>query len=84
MTEHTLHNQLKTWYAQPGDLIEASIEGYIIDLVRNDLLIEIQTGNFSSIKAKIQDLVERHKVRLIHPVAQKKSSTLQWLNKHPP
>ena len=72
MTEHTLHNQLKTWYAQPGDLIEASIDGYIIDLVRNDLLIEIQTGNFSSIKAKIQDLVERHRVRLIHPVAHKK------------
>jgi hypothetical protein len=72
MTEHTLHNQLKTWYAQPGDLIEASIDDYIIDLVRNDLLIEIQTGNFSSIKAKIQDLVKRHRVRLIHPVAHKK------------
>lgn len=68
MTEHTLHNQLKTLYAQPGDLVEESIDGYIIDLVRKDLLIEIQTRNFSSIKSKIEDLVARHKVRLIHPV----------------
>jgi hypothetical protein len=72
MTEHTLHSQLKAWYAQPGDLLEESVDGYVIDIVRNDLLVEIQTGNFSSIKAKIQDLLENHRVRLIHPVAHKK------------
>jgi hypothetical protein len=41
----------------------------VIDIVRDDLLIEIQTGNFSSIKAKLHKLVQSHQVRLIDPIA---------------
>jgi hypothetical protein len=68
VTEQSLHNQLKEWYAQPGDLVEATLDDYKVDIIRNDLLIEIQTRNFSAIKSKLENLLKEHKVRLIHPV----------------
>ena len=52
--------------------MEEWVDGYLIDIVRGDQLIEIQTGNFSAIKAKLEDLVRNHPVRLVHPIAQTK------------
>ncbi len=72
MGEMSLHDEVKRWYSQPGDRIEEWVDGYLIDIVRGDQLIEIQTGNFSAIKAKLEDLVKRHTVRLVHPIAQTK------------
>ncbi len=37
-----------------------------------DLLIEIQTANFSSIKHKLSTLVRCHRLRLVHPIAREK------------
>jgi hypothetical protein len=59
---------LKEWYSQPGDNLETKVEDFIIDIVREDLLIEIQTGNFPAIKSKIKELIKSNKVRLIHPI----------------
>jgi hypothetical protein len=70
MAETALHAALKAWYAQPGDEIEVRFEGYVIDVKRGETLIEIQTRSFSSIKAKLLDLVPRHPVRLVYPIAQ--------------
>lgn len=69
LSEQSLHAALKRWYAQPGDELEVPVDGYVVDLVRQDLLIEIQTGGFSRIRSKLLDLVERHPVRLVHPIA---------------
>ncbi len=66
--ERSLHAALKQWYSMPGDQLEVSKDGYIIDIVRDDLLIEIQTGNFSAIKKKLQTLIRSHKVRLVYPI----------------
>ena len=52
--------------------MEAAVDGFVIDLVRDDLLIEIQTGNFSAIKRKMTALTRNHQVRLIYPVAREK------------
>lgn len=70
--EKSLHTALKEWYAQPGDLVETPVDGYIIDLVHGNLLIEIQTRSFSSIKAKLYALLENHPVRLVYPIAREK------------
>jgi DNA-directed RNA polymerase specialized sigma24 family protein len=70
--ETSLHEAVKRWYAQPGDRLEAWVDGYLIDIVRGDQLIEIQTGNFSAIKAKLKNLVRRHPVRLVHTIAHTK------------
>jgi hypothetical protein len=50
LNEKPLHASLKQWYARPGDRFEVPVDGFVIDVVRDDLLIEIQTRNFSSLK----------------------------------
>jgi hypothetical protein len=72
LNEKSLHAALKQWYARPDDLIEVSVDGFTVDIVRDDLLIEIQTRNLSAIKRKLTTLVEQHPVRLVYPVAQDK------------
>ena len=72
LAERSLHAALKKWYAQPGDEIEVPLEGFHIDLVRGDLLIEIQTRNFFALKKKLPKLLEHHRLRLVHPIAQEK------------
>ena len=47
-----------------------AVDGYVIDIVRDNLKLEIQTSNFSSIKSKLKDLVGVHRIRLIYPIAQ--------------
>lgn len=70
--ETALHAALKAWYAEPGDRIEVTVDGYIIDLVRGDLLIEIQTRGFAALTTKLTSLLEGHPVRLVHPVARER------------
>lgn len=72
LAEKSLHASLKEWLACPGDQIETVVDGYVIDIVRNETLIEIQTKRFSAIKRKLQALLPRHPVLLVHPLAQEK------------
>ena len=72
LNEKPLHAALKEWYSRPGDQFEVSVDGFVVDIVRNGLLIEIQTGNFSSIKRKMHALAEQHRVRLVYPIAREK------------
>ncbi len=66
--ESLFHSQLKNFYKKPGDKVESPLNGYVIDLVRDDLLIEVQTQNFSSIKKKLRDLISDYKILLVYPV----------------
>ena len=70
--EKSLHAALKRWFAQPGDQVEARVDGYFIDLVRDGELIEIQTRNLRALRRKLKVLLEHHLVRLVHPIAQEK------------
>jgi hypothetical protein len=72
LNEKPLHASLKSWYAQPGDLFETVVDGFVIDIVREGLLLEIQTGGFASIRSKLASLARAHRVRLIHPIAREK------------
>lgn len=72
LNEKPLHASLKQWYARPGDRFEVPVDGFVIDIVRDDLLIEIQTRNFSSIKLKLNKLARSRQVRLIYPIVQEK------------
>jgi hypothetical protein len=44
------------------------VDGYIVDILRGDLIIEVQTAHFSAIARKMRDLVSRHRVRLVYPI----------------
>ncbi len=59
---------MRALYVEPGDQTEAAVDGYIVDIHRGDLIIEVQTANFSAIARKIRDLVTRHRIRLVHPI----------------
>jgi len=72
LNEKALHASLKQWYARPGDRFEVPVDGFVIDIVRDDLLIEIQTSNFFAIKSKLTKLARTHQVRLIYPIVQEK------------
>lgn len=72
MTEHSLHSAIKHWYSLPNDEIEVNIGGFVVDITRGNLLIEIQTKNFSVIKKKVEKMAEEHSVRLVHPIAKQK------------
>jgi hypothetical protein len=72
LNEKPLHVALKRWYARPDDQLEVPVDGFIIDIVRDDLLIEIQTRNFAAIKRKLTRLTEHHPVRLVYPIAHEK------------
>ena len=72
LNEKHLHASLKEWYGRPGDRFEVSVDGFVIDIVRDDLLLEIQTGGFAAIKSKLVKLARSHRIRLIYPIAQEK------------
>lgn len=72
LNEKPLHASLKAWYAEPGDRFEVSVDGFVIDIVRGDQLLEIQTGGFTSIRSKLASLVRSRRLRLVYPIAQEK------------
>jgi hypothetical protein len=72
LNEKPLHAALKQWYTKPGDLTEMPVDGYTVDIVRGDLLIEIQTQNLSSIRHKLTQLVAQNKVRVVYPITRER------------
>lgn len=72
MQESSLHAALKDLYTQPGCHQEVLVDGFLIDVVQGETLIEIQTRNFTAIRPKLAVLLERHPVRLVHPIAREK------------
>ena len=76
LNEKPLHAGLKEWYRCDGDPVEVPLEGFVVDLVRDGVLIEIQTGGFSSMRRKFDRLLDLYPIRLVYPVA-----TLKWIVK---
>jgi hypothetical protein len=72
MNESSLHSAIKEWYSLPGDRFEMKTGQYVADIVRGDLIVEIQIMNFSAIKNKLKNLVHKHRVRLVYPIIERK------------
>lgn len=72
LNEKPLHAALKEWYRRDGDEVEVPLEGFVVDLVRDGLLIEIQTRGFASMRRKLDLLLDSHQIRLVYPVAAEK------------
>lgn len=70
--ESSLHSSVKKWYYKPGDRFEVKVDGFIADIVRDELIIEIQTRNFSAIRRKLYHLLQNHAVKLVYPVPEEK------------
>lgn len=76
LNESHLHASLKEWYREAGDLVEVPKNGFVIDLIRDGLLIEIQTRGFSAMRKKFDHLLDLYTIRIVHPIAIKK-----WITK---
>jgi len=72
LSEKSLHAGLKAWVAQPGDTFEVKVDGFVIDVVRGQTLIEIQTRHLYAMRRKLAKLLVDHEVRLLHPIAREK------------
>jgi hypothetical protein len=68
LNEGALHAQLKEWYRRPDDRLEERVGGYVIDIVRGETLVEIQTGGFAPLRRKLEALAREHPVRLVAPI----------------
>lgn len=72
LNEKPLHASLKEWYRREGDEVEVPLEGFVVDLVRDGLLIEIQTRGFAAMHRKLDRLLDAHPIRIVHPVPTEK------------
>jgi hypothetical protein len=68
--EGSLHAALKARYAATiaDDRLESAVDGFVVDVVGPDELVEIQTGSFGSASRKLGRLVGSHRVVLVHPI----------------
>jgi hypothetical protein len=70
LREGPLHSAVKAMLAAPGDRLEVPVGRFVIDVVRADgELVEVQTGGFGPLGAKLDALLDQHRVRIVHPVA---------------
>jgi hypothetical protein len=70
LREGPLHAAVKVLLAAPGDRMEVPVGRFVIDLVRADgELVEVQTGGFGPLGAKLDALLDGHRVRIVHPIA---------------
>ena len=67
-----LHVALQRHYAGEGGLVEAQLDGYRVDVLRDNVVYEIQTGSFSSTREKLAALSKTHAVVLVYPIPQTK------------
>lgn len=69
LNEGSLHAAVKALYARPGDEFEVPLEGFVIDIRRGDLLVEVQTSSFGSLGRKFDRLLGPYRMLLVHPIA---------------
>jgi len=71
LNEGPLHQALKALYLEPGAATEVPLDGFVADVVApRGTLYEIQTGQFGPLRRKLSQLVEDHRVVLVHPIAE--------------
>jgi len=70
--ETTLHQQLKAVYCDDPEMREVVVDGYRIDAVIGDELVEVQQAGLGQIRDKVRDLLSTHQVRVVKPLAARK------------
>lgn len=67
--EGSLHSTLKLHLSQPGDRFEVPMGGFVVDIVRGDTCIEVQTSGLASMGRKLDHLLGDFHVHVVHPIA---------------
>jgi hypothetical protein len=70
LNEGPLHLALKAHYLVAGARQEVAVDGFVADVLQPDgCIYEIQTSGFAGLRRKLQSVLERHRVVLVHPIA---------------
>ena len=67
--ESSLHAAVKLLVSEPGDRFEVPVDGFVVDVVRGDTCIEVQTGGFAAMGTKLDRLLGDFHVHVVHPIA---------------
>jgi hypothetical protein len=70
--ESTLHRELKLLYGGSIEDVEVQVDGFRIDAVVDGKLFEIQQASLGAIREKVRNLLERHHVVVVKPLASRK------------
>jgi hypothetical protein len=73
LNEFSLHAEIIQHLAQKDDQLEAKLEGYYIDILRGNQIIEVQTTHLAKLKPKIKKLRNTHDFEIIYPIQSKKT-----------
>ena len=71
--ERTLHRAIKYYLCPDEASHEIKIGRYIADICQGQTITEIQTGSFGSLKGKLRALLPDYFIRIVYPVARKKT-----------
>jgi hypothetical protein len=66
--ETSLHRELKDRYANGESAQEVQLDGFRIDVVHPDQLIEIQHGPLAAIRDKVARLLKHHRLLVVKPL----------------
>ena len=81
--EKKLHKILKYYFEPDNNYHEIKVGGYVADICRDNLIIEIHSGSFGVVRDKINYYLENHKDRkiiFIHPIPAVRQ--MCWINKN--
>jgi len=66
--EKTLHTELKAFFEPDRSAHEIRVGPYVADIVGEDGIIEIQTGNFDRLRKKLTAFLEAAPVTVVYPI----------------
>ncbi len=73
LNEGDLHSALKFRYADDESQAEQRVGRFVVDIVKPDRLIEIQTRKFGMLRRKLPELLKSAPVTLVHPISERKT-----------
>ncbi|WP_124098440.1 hypothetical protein [Ruminococcus sp. Marseille-P6503] len=76
--EKTLHAVLKNYYEPHQENHEIRVGGFVADIVGENGITEIQTGNFSKLTRKLEHFLEFCSVTVVYPIPAVKY--LSWMD----
>lgn len=66
--ETSLHQRMKRMYADDESQVEQKLGRYVIDVLRDHEVVEIQFSSLAAINRKVQSLLRTHRVRVVKPL----------------
>ncbi len=66
--ERTLHQYLKYYFCENPLFHEKKLNGYIVDIFKDNQIIEIQTSSFNAMRKKLETLLPHYQITIVYPI----------------